>query len=341
MAMEDIFFSLVVPVYNLEEYVEKCLRSVLNQSYNNYEVIVTNDGSSDRSGEIIDKIASEDKRIIVIHQENTGVSSARNNGLENAKGDYIVFLDGDDWIEKDCLAKLAAKAKETDADVVVYEIMIEPLKGEPFQGFVEQMDDSLIDGQQFFDKILTQQVSPAVINKMFRRSIVTDNNIRFPLFAKFGEDPYFLIKFCFVSNSYTKLNETIYHYQGSTPGGALASYDDRRRDIHPVFEGLEKFLMEKNLYDKYQTRFEYLKYKHVFEFQVLGGYHGPLHKYMYKKGRPLAKAIKKNPYYKRNHILIRFVARSFVINFYLGKVMYRVVKFLYDFSQLFSKKKKK
>ena len=95
-----------MPVYNVEKYLSKCLDSIINQTYKNLEIILIDDGSTDRSGEICDKYKNEDKRIIVIHQLNGGVSAARNTGIEVAKGKYILFIDSDDWIEKDYVRSL-------------------------------------------------------------------------------------------------------------------------------------------------------------------------------------------------------------------------------------------
>jgi len=99
--VEDKLISVIIPVYNVEKYIGKCIESVLSQTYKNLEIILVNDGSSDQSGAICDEYSSKDDRIVVIHQMNQGVSKARNAGLEAAKGDYIAFCDSDDWIEAD------------------------------------------------------------------------------------------------------------------------------------------------------------------------------------------------------------------------------------------------
>ena len=91
--------SVIVPIYNVERYIEKCVKSLMEQDYKNIEIILVDDGSSDRSADIIDRLALKDNRITVIHKENGGVSSARNAGMKVAVGDYIMFVDGDDWVE--------------------------------------------------------------------------------------------------------------------------------------------------------------------------------------------------------------------------------------------------
>ena len=98
--------SIIVPVYNVEKYLKKCLDSILSQTYKNFEVIIVNDGSPDNSQKIIDEYKKKDKRIIVLEKENGGLSSARNYGIEHANGKYISFVDADDYIEKDYVEKL-------------------------------------------------------------------------------------------------------------------------------------------------------------------------------------------------------------------------------------------
>ena len=103
---QETMLSVIIPVYNVEEYLAKCVDSILNQSYTNLEVILVNDGSKDSSGSICDAFAQKDSRVRVIHKENGGLSSARNAGIEAAKGEYITFVDSDDWIEADAYAHL-------------------------------------------------------------------------------------------------------------------------------------------------------------------------------------------------------------------------------------------
>ena len=100
--------SVIVPVYNVEKYIKKCVESLINQEYRNFEIILINDGSVDNSGMIIDEMSLRDDRIKVIHQKNQGVSAARNVGISFSKGEYITFVDGDDWVDKDYISYFAA-----------------------------------------------------------------------------------------------------------------------------------------------------------------------------------------------------------------------------------------
>ena len=114
--------SVIIPVYNVEKYLKRCLDSVINQTYRNLEIILVDDGSKDKSGKICDEYAQKDKRIIVIHKENGGVSSARNKGLDICIGDYISFIDSDDWIEEDFFEYVVNNAKDNDLLIFDYYI---------------------------------------------------------------------------------------------------------------------------------------------------------------------------------------------------------------------------
>lgn len=111
--------SIIVPVYNVEPYVSKCLESILRQTYQNIEIIIIDDGSTDGGSDICDAYAHKDKRIKVIHQSNEGVSGARNVGLRIAKGEFIGFVDSDDWIEADMYEYLLQNIQQQDADIAI------------------------------------------------------------------------------------------------------------------------------------------------------------------------------------------------------------------------------
>ena len=125
MAVSEEKISIIVPVYKVEEYLDECVESIVSQTYKNLEIILVDDGSPDRSPEICDNWAKKDKRVKVIHQQNAGQSEARNSGIKVATGDYITFVDSDDWIDEQMYEKLFAKLKEESADVAMCRIINE------------------------------------------------------------------------------------------------------------------------------------------------------------------------------------------------------------------------
>ena len=111
--------SIIIPVYNVKLYLDNCIQSVIQQSYTDFECILVDDGSTDGSSEICDQWAEKDNRIIIVHQPNGGVSSARNKGLEQAKGEYICFIDSDDWVDVDYLSAMINNLKEKETDLII------------------------------------------------------------------------------------------------------------------------------------------------------------------------------------------------------------------------------
>lgn len=116
--MDKGLVSVVVPVYNVKAYLEKCINSILNQTYENLEIIIVDDGSTDGSSDICDQFLKKDNRVFVIHKENGGVVSARQAGIDKAKGEYVIAIDSDDWIEPIMISELYTLAIENDADIV-------------------------------------------------------------------------------------------------------------------------------------------------------------------------------------------------------------------------------
>ena len=156
--------SIVVPVYNVKEYVFKCLDSLVRQSYEQIEIIVVDDGSTDGSGEICDEFARRDKRAKVFHKKNGGLSSARNYGIKKVTGDYICLVDSDDWVKKDFVAKMVRAAERDDADVVVC-------------GYNEVVPErKVLSGEEATVKLLVGQENMEIIawNKMYRRDLFDD-----------------------------------------------------------------------------------------------------------------------------------------------------------------------
>ncbi|MCM1286170.1 MAG: glycosyltransferase [Acetobacter sp.] len=180
--MIDSIISIIVPVYNVEKYLDKCIESIVNQTYRNLEIILVDDGSSDDCPAICDKWAEKDDRIKVIHKKNGGVSSARNAGLEAASGDYIGFIDSDDFIKENMYEELIGLTLKHSCDVSVC-------------NFFSNKDNVLYYAEGFYDnKILQRYLSdelccPSVCIKLYKKDIVS--NIRFNEKNKIGEDYLF------------------------------------------------------------------------------------------------------------------------------------------------------
>ena len=188
--------SVIIPVYNVEKYIKKCLDSVINQTYGNLEIIVINDGSTDESGSICDYYSKTDDRIILVHQENQGVSKARNNGIDIASAAYIGFVDSDDWIEADMFSSLYENCIAYDADISTCSSYDVDLHGNITNSSYIDLDDRIVSNSQYlhlskekkysgskiilegFDKIKNCNNMGAVWGKLYRKHLFSD--IKFP-----------------------------------------------------------------------------------------------------------------------------------------------------------------
>lgn len=187
--------SIIVPIYHVEEFLPACIDSILAQTYRNFELILVNDGSPDRCGDICDWYAEQDERIKVIHKENGGVSSARNVGIEAAEGEFIAFLDPDDTVEPRMYEKLAEAACVYEAELVVCPFMIHYVgEGRTMASSVWQEVNCVIDAQCIKEKLIPSMLMRksyglvSVFNKLYRRSLFTSTNLRFDENRSHGED---------------------------------------------------------------------------------------------------------------------------------------------------------
>lgn len=200
--------SVIVPVYNVEKYIHEMLTSVREQSFEDFEVIIINDGSSDNSQDIIDEFCRADNRFTCYTQENQGVSAARNNGLAKVAGEYIVFYDPDDFIPKESIGALYDRITEEDADMAVG-VMRERRFGE-----CRYNANTIHLGKKKtispFDKELLWSFS--VCNKMFRRQLIIDNGIKFHS-LKHAEDALFLFECIFASKKIAGCRKCVYEYK--------------------------------------------------------------------------------------------------------------------------------
>ena len=180
--------SIIVPVYNVEKYLNRCLDSIINQSFINFELILINDGSTDKSGKICDKYAQIDKRVRVIHKKNEGVSLTRNLGINIAKGDYITFIDSDDWIEQDFLKKAIEYIKENNVSILITGFVFENNK-KIFNTFNAKKDEILLNDEIKKEFLKQNKFSWTVYDKFFKKEII--KKYKFDSRFKIGEDMLF------------------------------------------------------------------------------------------------------------------------------------------------------
>ena len=173
--MENIKISVIIPVYNVEKYIGQCLDSIVNQTYKNLEIIIVNDGTKDNSMRVVEKYLS-DKRIKIINKENGGLSSARNKGMEEVTGEYISFVDSDDWIELDTYERLIKNL--TNEDVIIFNhSRVEDSTGEVIES-KHIKDNEMIELQENF-RYLYAKIAHSCWNKLYKTEYVRKNNFKF------------------------------------------------------------------------------------------------------------------------------------------------------------------
>lgn len=226
--------SVIVPVYNVEKYLDRCVQSILAQSFQEFELILVNDGSTDSSLEICQKYKEKDHRIILISQENKGLSAARNTGLRNIHGDYICFIDSDDFIEKDYLKLLYSNLKENDSDISMCEYFLTDEAGKQYSivKLNEPEGISKLSGKGTFYYFYKDNYEPNVVawNKLYKSSIF--KNLRYKE-GYYFEDEFIALSLYYTAKSVSFLRLPLYNYvqrSGSITNSSwnLKKYKDRQ-----------------------------------------------------------------------------------------------------------------
>lgn len=225
--MEKLKVSIIVPVYNVEKYLEECISSIIKQNYKNIEIILIDDGSKDSSGKICDEYAKKDKRIRVIHQKNSGVSTTRNKGIELATGDYIAFIDSDDYIDKDYIKYLVGDIKEKQqiiCKIIMFnknERVFRSKKGLPTLNLNK---DSFIELSKLF-------VLNTPCCKLYNRKILKENNLAFDTGVSIGEDLLFNLAYLKHIDEVVVLDKFLYFYRRSDNNTLSTVYNPLCKDI--------------------------------------------------------------------------------------------------------------
>jgi glycosyltransferase involved in cell wall biosynthesis len=209
VSMKDDLISVIIPVYNVDKYIDRCLESIVSQTYSNLEIIVVDDGSTDESLSICDKWMNRDGRIKVIHKKNGGVSSARNVGLEISRGAYIVFVDPDDYIETSMIEIMYKKSMDYCADLVCCGINYVSLEGMvEYVGF----NEVLLEKDDAIKSLLSHKgcMRPYVWDKLYKREIIEDK--RFDNSLKHAEDILFVYEVLKVAETVMIISDALYYY---------------------------------------------------------------------------------------------------------------------------------
>lgn len=233
--------TVIVPVFNVEQYVEKCLKSIMNQSYQKLEIVVVNDGSSDHSEKIIVRLASEDSRIKYIKRENGGLGAARNTGLKNCTGEYVCFIDSDDWVSTDYVEKLITTAREDSSNIVICNMQYVFADGDVKKRTPYIDQNECIDAKEALKReFIGNQYKFHAPNKFCKTRIFTENNIHFPE-GKLYEDVFTTYKMILAAESVSLINDKLYFYLQSRIG-SIMNTEIKPQRFTDMYEALDQIL---------------------------------------------------------------------------------------------------
>lgn len=245
--------SVIIPVYNTEQYLEKCLLSVLQQTYTDLEIICIDDGSTDKSGKIIDDFSERDHRIIAIHQQNAGESAARNIGIKNAKGNYIAFMDCDDWIEPNMYENLVSALESTDADMAISGWYKDYGDYKETADNLKPVEQPVFERNQLMRYVYERDSYRAfayIWDKLYRRELLVDGDGKQILFDEtlpLGGDVLFLARLVLNTQKAVYIDKAFYHYiQRPDSGSHLQDFEKRKYGLK-AYEMVIEFFEKANV----------------------------------------------------------------------------------------------
>ena len=227
-----MLYSIVVPVYKVEKYLDRCVESLIGQTYRDIEIILVDDGSPDLCPEICDKYAALDSRVRVIHKENGGLSDARNFGIDAASGDYIMFVDSDDYIDLDTCRRIEPFAL-SGADVIVGDATVERESGNRLLDHRSDIVAITLDGKEYLKRSLAVGKAPmAAVLNLIRREFLNENGLRFKK-GILHEDERFTPEMLLLAGSVVYSGESFYHY--IVREGSITTSKDFRRNVRDLY----------------------------------------------------------------------------------------------------------
>ncbi|MBQ8804707.1 MAG: glycosyltransferase family 2 protein [Tyzzerella sp.] len=244
--------SVVIPIFNVEKYLDRCVKSICNQTYKNVEIILVDDGSTDSSAEMCDKYAKEDKRIKVIHKENGGLSDARNVGLEHATGEYVYFCDSDDYVEKDLISDCMGFISADNLDILIFAFY--RLQDGIVTVCREKLPEDIVSLKNTPELLLT---SPSACNKVFSTNFLKKSKVLFPK-GKLYEDLGTIPKLYLLAEKIRYIDKPYYYYE--IRGGSImtaAKLDRAFNNRIEIIDHILDYYREANVYSNYEEELEF------------------------------------------------------------------------------------
>jgi len=266
--LSNVKVSVIIPAYNVQKYIDRSIKSAVNQTLKDIEIIVVNDGSTDNTRDIIEKLAKEDNRIVVINKENGGLSSARNAGIKVAKGEYIQHLDGDDWIEKDACETMYNFAKNNKVDIVVSDYYIDNDRGNiKYKPMRFPKNKNICDPKEYLHLVLPLYEAQYIWNKLIKRELYINNDIWHPENISLGEDLATTPRLIIMANKIGKIDKAYVHY---IVNPVSLTRDQVSKKIYMLYDAqmiVDDFFKKHNQYEEFKDDLsDYLFFSMSFMF---------------------------------------------------------------------------
>ena len=309
--------SVIVPVYNVENYLRKCLDSLVNQTLKDIEIIVVNDESPDNSEKIINEYTKKYKNIRAFSKKNSGLSDTRNFGIKHAKGEYITFVDSDDWVKVDMYEKMYAKAKEKDYDIVASDInYVYPDHEESV--YTDPKSDTTDIRSVFIN------LYPTVCTKIFKRELFIKNNLKFKS-GIWYEDVEMMYKMLPYIKSIGVIHEPFYQYL-QREKSITSTVSPKIYDYIHNFNGLVDYYKDRNLYDKYYKELEYAYVRYIYATFIKTCLGYDKKEYLIAVDDAIKNVHEYFPKYRRNKYFYKSKKGLYLIMFnkLIAKILYRL-----------------
>ena len=297
--MSKELVSVILPCYNVQEYVERAIDSVVNQTYSNIEVVAVNDGSTDDTLAVLYNLRTRFANLVVINQKNQGLVEARKRGLKNANGKFILFLDGDDWLENNCIEELYKTANDKKADVVLYNAyMVYDDRKEIFDTFIEKFIDDIKKNP--VKNLLLLNISPTIWSKFIKKSFLEENNIEFPQNISYAEDLAAVLNI-FINKPKIVCNEKRFYNYYQRNDSISNKISSKVLEIDDAIQFIKEKLVEMNIYYENKEEFEYTVFRHLLISKILRfNYLYPERKKVFQQYKARNIDINKNKYIIRD-----------------------------------------
>ena len=313
-------YSIIVPVYNVEQFLATCIESILHQNFIDYEIIAVNDGSTDGSKEILEDYLKKTERLKVIHQRNKGLGGARNTGIQAATGDYLVLLDSDDYLETNALGTLATYLNKYNLDILAFDCNKVDMEG----NIIETI--SVIDYKEKYTTLTQKEFlifEPTACTKVYKRTLFTKNKIRFPE-RLWYEDLATVFRLVPYAKRIGYLKESCYNYVQQPNSITHSVNTERMMEIIDSLNLEVDFYKDKGLFEEYYAELEWNCALHVLYYSAYRfltcGYNKKQMLSLYKYSKMIFPDIEKNKYVlqkKESKNLMELVINKQFFRFYL------------------------